>query len=254
MNLEQDTADAKALPVPPRNVHMTSTADMTMTVGPTDNKGHYESRVVCDTISGTSTMDGQAMTMPSPMTQAAGHTFTVFYDDQGKVIDVAANSGMPGAADAAFKQMLTSAMATVAPMTLTIGETVTVPNQVNLPLPAAGPAGSGGAMTIAGETQYTLKSVTFDGADRIAHLATRMTSSVNQAPPAGSAPGFVTRSEQRMTGEGTSDINIDRGIALHNEQRITLDATMRFAETNGRPAMPPMRTHGTVIMSTDIVK
>jgi hypothetical protein len=205
-------------------------------------------------------MNGQPALMPPPVAQVAGQVVTFFYDDQGKVIEVPA-AGSPtdsrlrgaltaSAAAAPLKQMLTSALAAAPPMTLSVGETATVPTQLNLPL-AAGAAGTAMSMSVSGETRYTLTSVTFDGADRIAHLAMTMTGALNHGMPA-EGDGSKIAVDTRMTSEGTSDVNVDRGIMLHNEQRMTIDGSMRFEL--GNAATPPMRMHGTMKMSADLTK
>ena len=249
MTTEPKPGGTGALPLVPQAINMTMTMDVTSTVGPPNNQGHYEARVVCDSASMTATLNGQPMPMPQLSTEkAVGQLFTFTYDDQGKVINVETDGVLAGAAAAALKQMLTSALATAAPITLSVGETVTVPTLLNVPLPAAAPGGAGGPMTVSGETQCTLTSVTFDGADRIAHLAMKITSAVNSALPAGgSAPTIAV--DIRMTGEGTSDVNVDRGIVLHKEQRMTVDASTN-AEAN--PRMPNMR--GTITLTTDLLR
>ncbi len=124
--------------------------------------------------------------------------------------------------------MMTRAFATVAPMTLSVGESVTVPTALNLPLPAGGPAVP---MGIEGETRYTLTSVTFDGADRIAHLASHTTSTISRGSPSSVPAGSPFALAMTMTGDGKSDVNVDRGIVLHAEQQATIEASMRRPAT-----------------------
>jgi hypothetical protein len=94
--------------------------------------------------------------------------------------------------------------------------------------------------------RFTLSSVTPEGADRIAHLATAIAAQMNQplSGPGGAAPAM----DMRMSGGGTMDVNVERGLIKSSEQHITIDATM------GRPAdgtapVPAMRMHGTVTIS-----
>jgi hypothetical protein len=237
MSAAPDPPTGSARPIPAMTGVMTTIAESTSTVGPTDDQGHYQARVVCDRSSFTATMNGQPMPMSSAAAQVVGLVVTFFYDDQGKVIDVTTEGApMAAAAAAPLKQMLTSALAAAPPITLSVGETVTVPTQLSLPLPA----GTGGAaMSMSGETRYTLTSVTFDGADRIAHLAMTMTSAMNLGIGVDGA-GSKMAGDTRMTSEGTSDVNIDRGIVLHNEQRMTIDGAMGI--------------HGTAKMSSDFTK
>ena len=84
---------------------------------------------------------------------------TFSYHDQGTVVDVATNAAMPPSMAAPLKQMLTGALGAAQPMTLSVGESVTVPSKLDLPLPAAP---NTPAMTMTGQTRYTLESVTCD--------------------------------------------------------------------------------------------
>lgn len=165
----EQTAPEQAMPS--QNIDMTLTTDTTSTIGPTNAQGRYEARVVCDTAESTATIDGKPMTN-APKVEAAGLAFTFVYDDQGKVVDVTAERGPASDVVAAVKQMLTTVMSTPAPLTLAVGETTTVPDPVKAPLSAAAVPGAIGEIATTGETRYTLTSITFDGADRIAHLTT----------------------------------------------------------------------------------
>jgi hypothetical protein len=231
----------------PALVNLHTVLDTTSAIGPTDNDGHYSAKMTIDTISATATMNGREMPLPSQATAASVPVITFSYDENGKVIDVSTGDSTSAAIDAA-KQILMRAFATVAPMTLSVGESVTVPTALNLPMPSGGP---GVAMGVAGETQYTLTSVTFDGADRIAHLTSHTTSTMSQAPspvPAGPAVAF----DMTMTSNGKSDVNVDRGIVLHAEQRSTIEGTMHAGAAG--QAMPNMQVHGTFTIVSDLVK
>jgi hypothetical protein len=226
----------------PHNFQMTMTMDTTSTVGPSDPQGHYESRVVFDSIASTTTMNEKPMNMPYP--KAAGTAFTLFYDERGKTIDMTGEGALAGDAASALKQVMTSVMASPAPLTLAVGESVTVPDQFKIPIPGVSSA-PGGAMNATGETTYTLSSVTFDGADRIAHLTTRKTTTMGRNDDVGL--------EEHITSDGTLDVNIDRGLTIHSAQRINIDGNMHFA-ARGVVAEHSTRIHGTATTNSDLVK
>jgi hypothetical protein len=167
------------------------------------------------------------------------------------VIDVTADPGLASEAVAAVKQMLTTAMSTPAPLTLAVGETTTVRDPLKAPLSAAAVPGAIGEFAVTGETQYTLTAITFDGADRIAHLATTKSIMLSRGPSA--ASGSDVTFDQRITGDGTLDVNIDRGIVLHSGQRLTIDGTMHLATRNG-DAAPSTRMHGNTTITSDVLK
>jgi hypothetical protein len=242
---EADAAAGDAGSVPTL-INLHTVVDTTSTVGPSGNDGHYDARMTIDTISATATMNGREFPLPSLATDAAKQVITFFYDENGKVIDVSAGDSTSPGMDAA-KQLLMRAFATVAPMTLSVGESVTVPTALNLPMPSGGPAVP---MGVASETRYTLTSVTFDGADRIAHLTSHVTSTMSQ--PSAVATGPSVAFDLTMTGDGKSDVNVDRGIVLHAEQQATVDGSMRGP--SGDQPMPKMRMHGTFTIVSDLVK
>jgi hypothetical protein len=243
MTTEMDSAAGSA----PTTVNIHNVVDTTSAIGPTGNDGRYSARMTIDTISATAAMNGRELPLPSLATDAAKPVITFSYDENGKVTDVSAGDTAGVAGDAA-KRILMRAFATVAPMTLSVGESVTLPTALNLPLPGGGPALP---MGIEGETRYTLTSVTFEGADRIAHLTSHTTSTMSQEPS--SAPtGPPVAFDMTMTGDGKSDVNVDRGIVLHAEQQGTFDASMRGPSTNQK--MPRVRMHGTFTIVSDLVK
>jgi hypothetical protein len=253
MTAQMDTA-GKAMPsIGPQNIVMKTTMEMTLAIGPTDNAGHYSGRGTIDTMSSIGTVNGTPLPIPVPESGIVGTAFTFQYDDQGKIVDVDIENAPAILAAVPIKQMLTSAMASASPITLAVGESITVPTLMNLPMPPAGQSGAAFAMSMKGETTYTLTSITFDGADRIAHLATRINGTVANATEPAGGKGPSIRSDATLSGEGTVDINVDRGLMLRNEQRMTTDTTMH-AEGSGAPAMPSMRTHGTARTLTETVK
>ena len=243
MTTETDPAAAGGASVPTA-MNMHAVVDTTSAIGPTDHDGHYSARMTIDTISATVTMNGREM--PSPATGGAKQVITFSYDENGKVIDVSTGDTASAAMDAA-KQILMRAFATVAPMTLSVGESMTMPTALNLPMPSGGPTAP---MGVAGETRYTLTSVTFEGADRIAHLTSHTTSTMNQAPS--SAATSAVAFDMTITSDGKSDVNVDRGIVLHAEQRSTIGGAMRGGAADR--TMPNVNMHGTVTIVTDLVK
>jgi hypothetical protein len=238
---------------PSQNMDMTLTTDTTSTVGPTDPQGRYEAHVVCDTAVSTATINGKPMPNP-PTAEVAGLALTFVYNDQGKVIDVVDVTGKRGLstdAVAAVKQMLTSVMATPAPLTLAVGETTAVPDTLKAPLSAAAAPGAFGEFSMSGETRYTLTSITFDGADRIAHLTTARSATLSRGSSAG--PGPDVTFDERITGDGTLEVNIDRGIVLHSVQHLTIDGTTHMAAWKS-VAAHSSRMQGTATITSDVLK
>jgi hypothetical protein len=248
MTTEGDAATDGAPPFPmAMTMHMEM--EVTSAVGPTDDRGQYSSQMTMDHIATTMTMNGQSMPSPVSTADIEKHVVTFSYDDQGKILDVSVDGGDSIPMNDVLKQMMRRAFATVAPMTLSVGESVTIPTALDLPLPGA--AGSTGAMGIGGETRYTLTSVTFDGADRIAHLAIHSTSTVTHNQGAGSSRPPMAL-EMTATGDGTTDVNVDRGLILHAELHSTMNTSMQPPVR--RSGASRIRMHGTFSVVSDLVK
>ena len=104
-------------------------------------------------------------------------------------------------------------------------------------------------MGVAGETRYTLTAITFDGADRIAHLASHMTNTIEP----GIGGGVPGRAQHDDDGRRHADVNVDRGIVVHTEQQRGL--RMRCGPPAGGTSAPssPHARHGRDSVS-DLVK
>ena len=196
--------------------------------------------MVCDSASQTVTIDGK----PGPAgasDQLVGQVVTFSYDDQGKILDVATEGGGLDAKFAeSLKQMLTGALAAAPPITLSVGESITVPGQVNIPIPT-----SAGTLSNAGETRYP----------DVGHSRRRRpyrASGPRVVPPSSRPTGSTGGAmDMRTASEGKMDVNVDRGIVLHTESHTTIDGSVH---AGGQTAVPPMRTHGTMTMTADPTK
>lgn len=248
MKMDPDAPAPDTRPIPPIDMVMHTVVDTTSVVGPTDAAGHYTAALTIDNMAATMTMNGREMPIPAAMNDPAARPVITFsYDDQGRVLSISTgDASAPNPAAEFAKQILSRAMASAGPITLSVGETVTVPAAFEFPMPAGAPIMP---MGIKGETRFTLTSISFDGADRIAHLTSHSTGTISQAPPAGAASISF---DLTMTTEGKSDVNVDRGFIVHSEQRSTMEGTMRGAATAS--VMPGMRMHGTFTNASDVVK
>ena len=231
--------------VPPEQGEMKTTMDLTSTVGPIDRRGEYDARVVIEHATMTATSNGQVDPAPTSPARVDGVEPTVafHYDSQGRMTGAIVESDT-GAVDTAVTRAMSAMLATVAPITLSIGETVTVPMEMKVPLPA-----DAGRLSTLGETRLTLTSVSFEGADRIAHLALKMTTFINQYSIGASGPQMAD--EMRTMSEGKMDVNIDRGIVLHNEQTTTIGDQ---SSASLKPENPRGSIRATVTVSMDLVR
>lgn len=243
MDIEPDATAPSSLPIPTMSLVITMAMGHTVTVGAPNEQGRYEARMTLEEMTGTTTKNGQPAPFPIPSAKLTGQVITITYDQEGKPMDVGGTSGL-GAALEPMRQMLAGIFGAIPTMTLAVGETATAPLNLALPIPMAG-----GSMAMTGSTKFTLTSLSYDGVERIAHLTTATAGQMNQAPDGGAAAlGF----EMKMTGEGTMDVNIDRGFAEATEQVVTIGAQMGSRAIGGVNT-PPMQMHGTVKLSQTTV-
>ena len=237
MDLAPDSPADAPPSIPLMAMVMAMNGEHTIAVGPSDGEGHYTSRFVCDSGSSTGTLNGRPFPLPQPI---PGTTVTVSYDQDGKVLEIASDQGDTASIGTAATQMLRQAVAAAPTMTLSVGESFAAPTAITFPL--AGVAGA--PIGIAGTMRYTLTSVTYDGADRIAHLA--LSSKMTLSQP---TPGVGV--DMQMTGVGRMDVSIDRGVVLHTDTHTTIDGRM---QAPGSTLPSTTRMHGTITMSADVTR
>jgi len=211
----------------------------TLSVGAPDSQGHAEAQFAFEQFTMSMSLNGQPMPLPVPMDSILRHPFTATLDRDGRIIDVKGdeNAGII----ASIKPMLTSALNGPPSVTLAPGETTTVPLSAELALPLPGNANP---MALTGEMKYTLASVEVGSAGRVAHLTTTFMGRVvgqDIQTPAG-----TLSMEMAMTGDGTLDVNNDRGIVSLRKQRQAID--IQIQPGAGAP-IPPMKMSGTITLT-----
>jgi hypothetical protein len=228
-----ERAGDAGLQIPAMKLGLTMTMLSTTVVGVADADGRIEARMTYDDARMDMTMNGQPSPMPNTLAQLAGRVFTLVYGADGRMLDM--KGDVPGVALGALKSVMSGAFGATEPLTLAIGDTVTRPISIPLPIPNAGAGG------ISAQMRFTLNGVGADGADRIAHLGTALTG--RMTPPAPATGGGVAAAiEMLIDGTGSMDVNLERGFVSKSEQQMTIDGTI-----GGSP--PAMRMHGTLKLS-----
>ncbi len=238
MDIEPAEEAPPSVPNLAMKLDMTMSMTSTIEVGAADEQGRVEARITYDDVTFETTMNGQPAPMPSPRDQIAGRAMTIVYDRDGQMVDFKAD--VPDAMFITLKPMMSNMFGATGSLRLAVGETVTRTVEFPLPVP------NGGAMgTPTFQILFTLTSVTLEGADHIAHLTTALTSQMN--PPDTPASDAAAAIAMRMTGTGTMDVNVERGVVKSGEQRMTIDATIQGSDPT--TPTPGMRMHGTVKVS-----
>ena len=233
--------------LPKMNMVMTTSITGTMTVGVPDEQGRYEAHVTMDDVSSKMTMNGQPASFNLPANLLNGQTMTFTYNRDGQVTDVANSAVTPAMTDVAetVKKLITNVAGFASPVTLAIGETSTRPVNFALPIPGS----ASGSLGMTGDLRMTLVSITAEGADRIAHLTTTTTSQVTGLASTPSHGGGDSGMAMQMSGDGTIDMNIDRGIVKSMQSQTTFAMAMPLPG-KAAASMPPLQMRGTMKMSS----
>jgi hypothetical protein len=243
MTLEMTMGFETAGDLPPgltKPTHATMNIDMTTTVGTPDEQGRYQAHGMIDAASMVLTIDGQARPLENSLGKLVGTDMTMTYAADGRMLDIATTPALPGAD--VVKTMLTGATGLDAPVSLTVGETVTRPFAFSTLIASSANQGVG----MSGEQQLTLVSIAPDGADRIAHVTTKLSSSAS-FQPAATGPGAPFA----MAGTGTMDVNVDRGIVTRLEQHMDMTSALPMPTAATQPSMPRMHAVVTMTMTTE---
>jgi hypothetical protein len=250
MTTEAEPAQPPTPALERRETHVTVSLELTSTVGPADARGRYEARVVCDRAEWTATIDGS----PAPTSylnadKMVRRAFTIRYGEHNEFRTLLWEVA-PAPDIAAFTQLVTDALVNEMPPALSVGETLTVQSALSLARPAT--YGDTDTRLIpTGNARYTLNAITFDGADRIAHLTMKSSGTVTFAPgtpiPGAGPPASST---VQVRGEGTSEVNLDRGLVLRHEQRVTTETSR---QVQGRSAAPG-RASSTVTLTVERIR
>jgi hypothetical protein len=203
------------LPPGPTKLVMQSTFGHTLAIGPRDEAGNITAHITFDELAGTVSMNG--MSIPTPQSASLkGKEATVVYDATGTVTSIS----MPdNTVPDAVKQMVSSMLQSLPVGTVAVGESVTVPLAMSLPLPVGG-----NGLNVTGSTKMTLMSVANEGGQRVAHYASESTGRVTAD---GNAPmgisGASGTSDTQFTLKGTMDVNLDHGLTQAVDQHGTFE-------------------------------
>lgn len=228
MNLEGQPG----LPVNGVIVNKTTFAT-TMKAGSPNAQGQTEVRYTLDTFNIETTFNGAPMPVGNVGRDLAGQTVSITFDDADHVVDVQASNPM-------LRPLLSSGFFSVPKMTLAIGESTSVRNQMPIPLPAAT------SLNATLESTYTLQSVTTEPAGRVAHLGIAITGGMEQAAAPAGSPMSITVT---VSGNGTMDVNLDAGYVLRQDTNSTFDAEVHPPSAAGS-SPPAVKLHGTMKMTS----
>lgn len=229
MDMDLDTTFDSTTPLPngmppSMKLVMATAISQTMNIGAKNDVGEITAETVIDDVQSTISMNGAPLRAPNPMASLANQKFSVVFAPTGEIADV--SSTIAGVPVDLMKGLLSSFMRTMPVGTIGVGETVTVPLSFSLPIQMGTPG------TLEGDTRMTLTGVTSEPSGRIAHYTTTMNGRMTiGGPMAAAQPGMTMTME--MTGKGTQDTNLDRGmiVAAEGHHDIVMSTNVARGDT-----------------------
>lgn len=222
---------------PPDGIRMEMTSDIVMkqTIGAPDSEGRTRMDMTYESVAQGGTMNGQKMPMPSSSGGFEGQTLTLWMDKTNAVADVTVPPGLP-MSESQARQMFNQVFGAVPRQEMAIGETISKPLSLDVPLPGGGAS----QQAVTGTTRITLSRIDGEGADRVAVLTMVFDGAIEGA--ANAAGGKLT-----ITGKGTTELALRTGLILSSTSTTTLEGPMAVP---GAPAgAPPLAMHGVVTVT-----
>lgn len=215
-------------PPGPMALAMKMTMAHSLAVGARDDDGNVSAHLTIDDATYTVSMNGTTMPAPNPSAAWKSIDATFVFDSNGTVSSLSTPSDSP--VPAPVRQAIESMMQSLPVGTLAVGESMTVPLALNIPLPMAA-----GGISTTGRTTITLTSVSNEVGQRIAHYTSESSGrfSGDGASPLGGA-GAANTVDMQFTMSGTTDVNLDRGLIQAGNQHGTIEADFH---SSGNAAM-----------------
>lgn len=240
MILEGNTAALGGVPAA-QKMAMKSTSVITQKTGPLSPEGNVQTQITVEETHTESTMNGQ----PSPGDPNAnilvGKTIVVTIDKQGNTIDAKfpAIAGLPAEA---FSQLLKSVSSGLPSAPMAVGEVVTAPLDLPIPLPVS----NGTPVRMNGQAQYKLVSVEKEATGRVARFEVTMNGTLasDRAVPVNNGR-IDMNMDLTLSGTGVVLQDLDRGLTRSSETKATYGGKIRMVAP-GAPALPTMNVKVTL--------
>lgn len=238
MDLVLTPGDAAPPGFPPEGVRMAMTSAIVMRqeVGTPDADGRTRLDLTYESITQAGTVNGRPLPRPSSNGGFEGQTLTLWMDKDNQVADVTVPPGLPMTASQA-RQMFGQVFAAVPRQEMAVGQTVSKPLSLAVPLPGGGTANE----ALTGTTRITLSRIDGAGAARVAVLTSTLEGALENGLAGG---GRLT-----MTGSGTTEFGLQSGLVLSASSTSTLEGPMALP---GAPAgTPPVAMRGVVTVTLE---
>ncbi len=216
-------------------LEQTTVTVMRQDIGLVDNDGRVRHDITYESMTQTSTMNGKEVPIPSDRVSVLdGKVITMWIDRNNEVADVVVPEGVPLTSEVA-KQMMGSLFAAVPRQAIRVGETVSRPFTMDLPVP-----GGREAPKLTATTRLTLTGVDGAGTDRVANFDLAFDGRLKTDAAAGA--------EMSMTvgGTGTMRTHLLSGFVVASTSEQTIDGSFSIPGSKG----PAFTLRGTVRVKT----
>jgi hypothetical protein len=213
-------------------------------VGKLDAEGRLRIDLTYEDVAQEMRMNDKPMPIPPEATAGLkGKTISMWVDAKYQVVDVTIPEGFPIPADQ-MKQLLVQLMGSIPHQEMRVGETITTPLSMPLPIPMPG-----GAPVMTGETRTTLVKVVPDGSDQIATLDQTVEASSDSTNAM--AGGVKLRVKIKVKGSGTTETGVKSGLARSSTMKSDIEG--QFEPEAGSKGPPAVKLAGTMNMTIERV-
>jgi hypothetical protein len=247
LNIVQDAditmkpAEAAAgAPAGPMHLKARTTTVVTQKVGTPDDKGALKVEMTYEDI----TQDVRLNDQPAPPEAAEaalkikGKTLSMTIDANGDMVDVTPPPDFPLPPEM-IKDMLKQALGLMPKQEIAVGETVTAPFTMAMPLPMPGDPPQ-----LKGELTSTLTGLSGAPGNEVAVLEQVVTAGVDATTPGPGGSGNVAIKLQ-VKGNGTTDWDVKGALVKASKMTTTISGTFTV------PAVGAMEMNGTTIVNVE---
>jgi hypothetical protein len=249
LNIVQDAdltmkpAEAAAgSPMGPMHLKAKTTTIVSQKVGTPDEKGAIKVEMTYEDI----TQDVRLNDQPAPPEAAEaalkikGKTLSMTIDANGDMVDVTPPADFP-LPPQMIKEMLKQALGLMPKQEIAVGETVTAPFSMSMPLPMPGDPPQ-----LKGDLKSTLTGVTGAAGSEVAALEQVVTAGVDATMPGPGGSGDIAIKLQ-VKGNGTTDWDVKGALVKGSKMTTTISGTFTV------PGVGAMEMNGTTIVNVERV-
>jgi hypothetical protein len=237
MNMKP-SASAAGSPLPAMHMKQKTTMVMGQKVAAPDDKGAIGIQVTYEDVAQEMTINDQP---PPPEAAAAmaalkGKTLAMKVSPSGELLEVVPPADFPLPAEM-LKDMLKQALGLMPRQQMAVGQTVTAPFQMAMPIPVPG----GAPPQLKGDLKTTLTGVTGAAGSEIAALAQEVTAAVDATMPSPAGNGELII-KMTLKGSGTTDWDVKGAVIKGQKMTTQISGTLTI------PGMGDLEMSGTTVV------